>query len=146
MALPWSGPVWPILGSMFMFRLIVYLYDLSHEKTPGSVAARLSYFFMLPNVCFPLFPVIDYQAFRRTYYDHPDHHQIYQVGLNLMFRGVIHLLIYRFVYHNLVIDSAAGALRSGRQQDETGLDEATCGRARAGNSRCSRGTPSIRSW
>jgi len=29
---PWSSAVWPILGSMFMFRLIVYLYDLRHDK------------------------------------------------------------------------------------------------------------------
>src|SRR5262249_28969695 len=27
-AVPWSRAVWPILGSMFMFRLPVYLYDL----------------------------------------------------------------------------------------------------------------------
>ena len=24
---------------------------------------------MLPNVCFPLFPVVDYKTFRRNYYD-----------------------------------------------------------------------------
>ena len=40
---PWSAAIWPILGSMFMFRLIVYLYDLQHDKTPASpvAAARL---------------------------------------------------------------------------------------------------------
>jgi len=27
-----SAAFWPILGSMFMFRLMVYLYDLSHER------------------------------------------------------------------------------------------------------------------
>ena len=31
-----------------------------------SVWQRLGYFFLLPNICFPLFPVVDYQAFRRT--------------------------------------------------------------------------------
>ena len=35
----------------------------------GHVGRTLSYFFMLPNACFPLFPVIDYKTFRRNYYD-----------------------------------------------------------------------------
>ena len=35
---PWSAAIWPILGSMFMFRLIVYLYDLRHDE--GAVDAR----------------------------------------------------------------------------------------------------------
>ncbi|MEO8410998.1 MAG: hypothetical protein ABI478_10540, partial [Propionivibrio sp.] len=56
----WSEAIWPILGSMFMFRLIVYFYDLRHDKTPVTAAQSLSYFFMLPNACFPLFPVIDF--------------------------------------------------------------------------------------
>jgi hypothetical protein len=51
---PWSQAVWPILGSMFMFRLIVYLYDLEHETVPPSPSRTLGYFFLLPNVCFPL--------------------------------------------------------------------------------------------
>ena len=52
----WSEAIWPILGSMFMFRLMVYLYDLRHDSSPGSPVRTLSYFFMLPNACFPLFP------------------------------------------------------------------------------------------
>ncbi len=105
LALPWSTSIWPILASMFMFRLIVYMYDLRHEKSPASWSTRLSYFFMLPNVCFPLYPVVDYQAFRRTYYDKADRHQIYQVGVKWMVRGVVHLLLYRLVYQNLVLDA-----------------------------------------
>ena len=34
---PWSTAVWPILGSMFMFRLVVYLYDLRHKSAPFSL-------------------------------------------------------------------------------------------------------------
>ena len=95
---PWSPAVWPILGSMFMFRLIVYLYDLRHEKEPVSFGRTLAYFFMLPNVCFPLFPVVDYKTFRRTYYnDEP--FQIHQTGIDWMLRGVTHLILYRCVYH-----------------------------------------------
>ncbi len=65
-AVPWSSAVWPILGSMFMFRLIVYLYDLRHDKAPVSPWRTLAYFFLLPNVCFPLFPVVDFKTFRRN--------------------------------------------------------------------------------
>lgn len=95
---PWSEAIWPILGSMFMFRLIVYLYDLRHETTPASPWSSLSYFFMLPNACFPLFPVIDYKTFRRNYFD-ADAYGTYQIGVDWMVRGVVHLLLYRIVYY-----------------------------------------------
>ena len=104
---PWSASIWPILGSMFMFRLIIYVYQIRHEKEAAGVVPRLAYFFMLPNVCFPLFPVVDYQAFRRTYYDAEDRHEIYQVGVHWMFRGLVQLLLYRLIYQNFVIDAAA---------------------------------------
>ena len=90
--------VLPVLGAMFMFRLILYLYDIRHERQPATIWERLSYFFLLPNVCFPLFPVVDYQTFRRTYYD-KEAHEIYQKGVLWIFRGVTHLLIYRLVYY-----------------------------------------------
>lgn len=99
---PWSGAIWPILGSMFMFRLIVYVYDLKHEKTSGTWAQRLGYFFMLPNACFPLFPVIDYKTFRTNYYD-DDAYRTYQVGVDWIVRGVIHLLLYRVFYYHLTL-------------------------------------------
>lgn len=101
---PWSHAIWPVLASMFMFRLIVYLYEIRREKKPASLTERLAYFFMLPNVCFPLFPVVDFQTFRRTYYDHRDRHYIYQTGILWLFRGAFHLILYRLVYYNLVID------------------------------------------
>ena len=85
-----------------MFRLIVYIYELRHDKTPVSPVQTLSYFFMLPNVCFPLFPVIDYKTFRRNYYD-DDAYRIYQTGIDWIVRGVIHLLLYRFVYYHLTL-------------------------------------------
>lgn len=99
---PVSDAVWPILGSMFMFRLIIYLYELRHDKTPASPVQTLSYFFMLPNVCFPLFPVVDYKTFRRNYYD-DDAYRIYQTGIDWIVRGVVHLILYRFVYYHLTL-------------------------------------------
>ena len=102
---PVPGAVWPILGSMFMFRFLLYVYDLRHQSAPFSFWRATSYFFMLPNVCFPLFPVVDYKAFCRSHYnDEP--FPIYQTGLIWIFRGVIHLLLYRLVYQNMVIDPA----------------------------------------
>src|SRR5206468_1890066 len=99
---PWSSALWPILGSMFMFRLIVYLYDIRHDKTPFSLSRTLAYFFLLPNVVFPLFPVVDYSTFRRTYLD-DDELRIYQRGMNWIWRGTLQLLLYRIVYYYLVI-------------------------------------------
>src|SRR4029450_646208 len=55
-AAPWSAAIWPILGSLFMFRLIVYLYDLKHDREPFSLTRGLAYFFLLPNSCCALFP------------------------------------------------------------------------------------------
>jgi hypothetical protein len=99
---PWSNAIWPILGSMFMFRLIVYLYDLKHTKESFSFSRTLSYFFLLPNVVFPLFPVVDYSTFRRTYYD-DDQYRIYQTGVEWMTWGTIHLILYRFINYYVVI-------------------------------------------
>jgi hypothetical protein len=94
--------IWPVLASMFMFRLIIYVYDLQHGKTTPTLTSTLSYFFLLPNVVFPFFPVVDYSTFRRTYYD-DDQHRIYQKGVQWLFRGVLHLILYRYVNYYLVI-------------------------------------------
>lgn len=98
----WLDVIWPVLASMFMFRLIIYLYDLKHGKATPTLTSTLAYFFLLPNVVFPFFPVVDYSTFRRTYYDE-DQHVIYQRGLQWMLRGVIHLVLYRFVNYYLMI-------------------------------------------
>ena len=98
----WSGVVLPVLASMFMFRLIVYLHDLKHRKEPVKILQTLSYFFLLPNLVFPLFPVVDYKTFCRTYYN-DDAYRIYQTGVKWMLRGVIHLLVYRLVSYYFVI-------------------------------------------
>lgn len=91
----------PVLAAMFMFRLAIYLYDLGHESVPSTLSERLSYFFLFPNVSFLLFPVVDYQTYRQSYYN-GEAHAIYQKGLLWMVRGLVHLLLYRFVYQYLV--------------------------------------------
>ncbi|MER9071568.1 SGNH/GDSL hydrolase family protein [Mesorhizobium sp. M0904] len=104
-ATPWTRAVWPVLASMFMFRLIVYAYEMRREQKMATLSERLAYFFMLPNVCFPLFPVVDFRTFRSSYYN-ADRHYIYQTGIQWMFRGAIHLICYRIVYQRFVIDAA----------------------------------------
>jgi hypothetical protein len=101
----WAPTVLPVIGSMFMFRLAVYLYDLRHEQRPARPWERLSYFFLLPNPCFPLFPIVDYATWRRSWYSR-DAHEIHQKGVLWMLRGTIQLLAYRFIYHRLLPDAS----------------------------------------
>jgi hypothetical protein len=100
--IPWSTAIWPILGSMFMFRLILYLYELRLQKEPSNWSRTLAYFFLLPNVAFPLFPVVDFSTFRRTYYNEEDT-RIYQTGISWMVRGVVQLVIYRYISYYWLI-------------------------------------------
>lgn len=100
---PWSAAVWPILGSMFMFRLALYLLALKANTVDRSWWAAFAYFFMLPNLVFPLFPVVDYLTFRRAYYDR-DEVDIYLQGLQWIARGLFHLILYRLVYYGLLND------------------------------------------
>jgi hypothetical protein len=94
--------VWPTLGAMFMFRLIVYLYDLYHKAAPFSISRSLGYFFMLPNVCFPLFPIVDYKTYCTTHFNTRSL-EIYHTGVQWIFRGVLQLLAYRIIYHYVLI-------------------------------------------
>jgi hypothetical protein len=80
-----------------MFRMIVYMYDAKYSKTPPRLKEYLSYFFLLPNYYFLLFPVIDHQTFRKSYFKR-DIHTVAQQGVWWIFRGTTHLLLYRLVY------------------------------------------------
>jgi len=99
------GAAWPILGALFMFRLIVYAHDLEHEKTRPPLARTLGYFFMLPNAFFPLFPVVDWKAFGRTASD-DDALRVRQRGLHWMSRGILQIVFYRVVYYHFYVDPA----------------------------------------
>ncbi|MDH3947348.1 MAG: hypothetical protein OEU74_00140 [Gammaproteobacteria bacterium] len=83
--------------------MIVYMHDLRYGKERPDIWRTLSYFFMLPNVCFPLFPVVDYARFAQDYYNE-DQYRIYQRGISWIFRGITHLILYRFVYLYLAVD------------------------------------------
>ncbi|MBK9253806.1 MAG: hypothetical protein IPM70_18810 [Proteobacteria bacterium] len=106
---PWGGAVWPILASMFMFRVVLYLksQSLAADKAAAGQGpwSTLAYFFMLPNVAFPLFPVVDHQTFVRNRFDRSDS-EIYQTGVQWIVRGVLHLVLYRIVYLAVLGDPA----------------------------------------
>ncbi len=89
----------PILGGIFMFRLILYLYDIRHEKPGASTPLeRIGYFFLLPAPLAPFFPTLDYQVYRRSWYQKPAF-STYQLGMLWISRGVVHLVLYRVIYH-----------------------------------------------
>lgn len=96
--LPIPNRFWAVFGALFMFRLIAYLYDQSHAKEKPSLQEFLSYFYLLPNFYFLLFPVIDFRTMRRSYFE-KDIHEVAQQGIAWMARGTIQLVLYRFVYH-----------------------------------------------
>jgi len=89
-------PFWPVLGSMFMFRIVLYLHEL--RRTPGRppLPITLAYFFPLPNVSFLFFPILDFKTFRETY--RPDARWAdAQEGVGWVVTGLTHLLAYRAV-------------------------------------------------
>lgn len=89
-------PFWPVLGSMFMFRLVVYLHDLRRADARPPLAVALAYFFPLPNVAFPFFPILDFRTFRDTYQPDAPWTAAHD-GVGWILRGVSHLLAYRAV-------------------------------------------------
>lgn len=95
--------VWVVLGAMFMFRLALYLHSVRHADAPHGLAWSVAYLFMVPNVCYPLFPVVDYKTFVRAHFD-TDRYRIYDRAVRLMLRGAAQLLIYRAVYYDLALD------------------------------------------
>ncbi len=104
---PIPGVIWPILGAIFMFRLAIYLYDLRTSKQPVDFKFTVAYFFLLPNIVFPFFPVVDFSTFRRTYYKTTgkgaDRHRIYQSGAEWMLHGALQLILYRAMNYHLTL-------------------------------------------
>jgi D-alanyl-lipoteichoic acid acyltransferase DltB (MBOAT superfamily) len=96
-----SKTILPILGSIFMFRMILYLYEIQFEKQPASFWKKLNYFFLLPNLVFLIFPVVDYSTFVRNYYSRPAF-ETYRRGVMMMANGIFHLLLYRLIYYYLM--------------------------------------------
>lgn len=89
---------WPVFGAIFMFRAIIYLYEVAYATAPLPLRDFLAYFFILPNYYFVLFPVVDYQTQRHSYLRR-NLNDIAQQGVVWIARGTVQLLLYRLVYH-----------------------------------------------
>lgn len=90
-----------LVAGLFMFRTFLYLYEIKHYDQPVNVFHRLNYFFLFPNIIFPIFPIVDFKLFYRQYYNQLPV-DLYQQGIKRMLRGLLHLLVYRVLYFYFV--------------------------------------------
>jgi len=90
--------LWVLVGSLFLFRLPIWLYDRRHMRAPPRLSDFLAYFFMLPNWGCLLFPVVDFHTQRKSFLAR-DHHRIAQEGVASMARGLVQLLLYMRLYY-----------------------------------------------
>lgn len=99
--LDYPEPFWPVLGSMMMFRLIAYLYDLRLDQHRKPDWLTVAYFFPLQNVCFLFFPILDPKTFRETYSREVTWPAV-QSGVGWIIHGIIHLLLYRVIKYHII--------------------------------------------
>ena len=83
-----------------MFRLLVYLHDTRHARG-RPFFHTVSYFFQLPNVCFTLYPVIDFKTYCSNYRT-TNLTPVHQTGIAWIVRGLVHLLAYRAIRYYLL--------------------------------------------
>lgn len=93
------------ISPLFMFRLIIYLYEIKNGFVPANKWQSISYFFMFPNVFFLFFPIIDYKTYIKTHLDSPEN-EIWQKGIRWMVRGLIHIMCYRLICSHFLIGPA----------------------------------------
>lgn len=93
----------PYVGTIFMIRLFLYLYEIKFDDSFNDGWSRVAYFFLIPNICFPLFPLVDYKIFKTTYYN-IETSEIIKKALKRIYRGVFHLIGYKIIYLFISID------------------------------------------
>lgn len=91
-----SSLFWPVVGSMFMFRLILFVSDTRGQPRMPPLRESLPYFFLIPNVCFVLFPVVDFSTYQQTRQAKLSSENCQQ-GINWIVLGITHLLVYRAI-------------------------------------------------
>ena len=100
---------WTIAASMFMFRMIIYLYELKHARAPESPRRHG----LATSSCCPTTAssISRWSTTGRCSagYFAADVHAIQRRGLAMMFRGTLHLLAYRLVYHQMLIPAGERA-------------------------------------
>lgn len=97
---------WQMFGSIFMFRMIIYLYDIRRLDGRPALSHFLVYFYALPNWAFVNFPAVDYQTQRLSFLRR-DIHVIAQEGIRRMARGAGELAIFQWVEQELERHPAA---------------------------------------
>lgn len=90
-----------ILGSMFMFRMILYMYEYRLSQKNANIWYRINYFFLLPNLFFLIFPVVDYKTFISSHFTTRAVHT-YRRGIVFIINGVFHLFLYRIIYYYMI--------------------------------------------
>jgi len=93
----------PYLGSLLAFRTISFLYHDKQQFRHNSVPLKLSYFLMLPNLVFLLFPIVDFRTYVESYYRTPSI-QLYRKGIYRLSVGVLLLLAHRILYYYFSVD------------------------------------------
>lgn len=79
-----------------MFRSLLYLYEFKvapQQKAPW--IDRWNYFFFLPNLAMPIFPILDWRNFRDNWAPRPD----FNLALSRIANGILHFMLYRVIYH-----------------------------------------------
>lgn len=99
--LPGAKEILPLLGSVFMFRTILFLHEQNTMPASPGFWKNAAYFFQLPNLAFVIFPVTDYRTFTGQYYNRPAA-EIYRRGLLMVANGLLHLFLYRLIYYYLL--------------------------------------------
>jgi hypothetical protein len=124
-----SDEQWRVLGATFMFRLIVYAYEVIASRRRERLQDGLSYLFFLPTFHFPLLPVVDYATFKRSRVgggnggggevgrgaaettravanarlEDGELLATAQRGVQWMALGLLELALYRLVYHRVAL-------------------------------------------
>ena len=100
--IPWMTMTTMYMAPLFMFRLIIYLYEIKNGLVPANKWQSISYFFMFPNIFLLFFPIIDYKTYIKTHLDSPEQ-EIWQKGIRWMVRGLIHIMCYRLICSRFLI-------------------------------------------
>lgn len=91
-----QSDAWTVVGTMFMFRLAIYAYELNIAERRPSLSTTYAYFFAFPSAYFPLFPVLDCRAFERL---SETPLKTYDKGLHWIAKGLVQVVLYRVIYH-----------------------------------------------
>lgn len=90
----------PFLAGFFMLRVWSFLSVNQLELEKKSVHA-FNFFFLGPNLSFPLMPIIDYRDWKKAYNSSTE--TTYYTAIDRLAAGLFNLLLFRVIYHFLYI-------------------------------------------